>query len=178
MRGGADTTTTTEHFHYVPAEDLMNSPALSTPEKTCSTKKNDTVVQCVMRELASRTSSTQKALFQGEMRTPISAPSPKLVGRYSARSGLEVSRVAAKPGKTDVSKKLVLEDSLEECGDVNGVREWHDKHTAVVTKLETLCASWEAKPTALKERLESGNDGEGMTVSEEGEEELDSLNPS
>ena len=173
MRGGAETTTA-EHFHYVPAEDLMNSPVLSTPEKSCSAKKNDTAVQCVMRELASRTSSTQKALFQSEMRTPISAPSPKLVGRYSARSDLEVSHVATKPSKIDVSKKLVLEDSLEECSDVNRVKEWHDKHTAVVSRLETLCASWEAKPRAL---IESGSDGEEMTVSEEGEEGFDSGRP-
>ena len=181
LRGEPTTESPTRKFSYVPADDLLTSPELS----SANSQGNDLVLKVEEDEggpSVTADCSTRKALFNDTTisRTPhiqftcVVTPS-KSVGRYSTRSNLEMSRKVGKSHhngqqqtvekESKVVRKDIFDDSLEEGGadDEKSAHcarlfEFHDLHRKVVSGLEERCVVWEGKMAELQQMAEKEDD--------------------
>ena len=192
MRGEPSTESPGREFSYVPAEDLLTSPELS----SASSQEKDFVMRVKEEEedpCVTAACSTRKALFNDTIisKTPhiqftcVVTPS-KSVGRYSTRSNLEMSHKAERlrhptqqhtveKESEEVVQKAIFDDSLEgsEAVDDNSAHsarlyEFHDLHRREVSRLEGKCSVWEGKMDQLQQRAEQEEEEEDSARYEEG----------
>ena len=182
MRGEPDTESPGRKFSFVPADDLLTSPELS------SASGHDSELVTKVKEAeedlcVTAACSTRKALFNNntDSKTPhiqftcVVTPS-KSTGRYSTRSNLEMSHKAERlrqPNQKptvekeseEVVQKAIFDDSLEGDGADDGssghsarVFEFHALHQKEVSRLEERCAVWEGKMEQLQQKAEQEED--------------------